>query len=44
MEAAMTRRSQAGKPERDIYASYINELFLSELEKREIVFQFSFWR
>lgn len=44
MEAALSRRSQAGPVERDIYASYINELFLTGLEKRgdQIVFQFSF--
>jgi len=44
MEAALMRRPQAGPAERDIYASYINEAFLSALEKHgdEIVFQFSF--
>jgi len=42
MESALTRRAQAGILERDVYASYINELFLTELEKRKIVFQFSF--
>jgi hypothetical protein len=44
MEAALQRRPQAGPAERDIYASYINEAFLSALEKHgeEIVFQFSF--
>src|SRR5256714_7649136 len=44
MEAALKRRSQAGTVERDIYASYVNELFLTELEKhgQEIVYQFSF--
>jgi hypothetical protein len=43
MEAAVSRRAHAGKSERDIYASYINEVFLTELEKHgdEIVFQFS---
>lgn len=43
MESALSRRSKAGREERDIYASYINERFLSELEKRSdrIVFQFS---
>ncbi|MBI2927329.1 MAG: hypothetical protein HYY24_16665 [Verrucomicrobia bacterium] len=43
MEAALARRAQAGPAERDLYASYINELFLTELEKHshEIVFQFS---
>jgi glucuronate isomerase len=44
MEAALARRSKAGSMERDLYASYINELFLAELEKRgdRILFQFSF--
>jgi len=44
MEAALARRSQAGPAERDIYASYINETFLTQLERRadRIVFQFSF--
>jgi hypothetical protein len=44
MTAALARRAQAGPLERDVYASYINEAFLSALEKRgrEIVFQFSF--
>lgn len=44
MEAALGRRSSAGPIERDIYASYIQELFLGELEKRgeRIVYQFSF--
>lgn len=44
MESALARRAQAGERERDIYASYVNELFLTELEKHgdEIVFQFSF--
>jgi len=44
MEAALRRRAQAGPAERDIYASYINEAFLTALEKHgeEIVFQFSF--
>ncbi len=43
MEAALKRRGQAGPVERDIYAAYIGEKFLAELEKRgrEIVFQFS---
>ncbi|MSU36561.1 MAG: hypothetical protein EXS36_15975 [Pedosphaera sp.] len=43
MSAALTRRSIAGAGERDVYASYIHELFLGELEKRgdQIVFQFS---
>lgn len=44
MEEALARRASAGSHERDIYASYINDAFLSALEKhgREIVFQFSF--
>lgn len=43
MEAALRRRSTAGPAERDIYASYVHELFLTKLEKRgdRIVFQFS---
>ncbi|MBI3414698.1 MAG: hypothetical protein HY043_05160, partial [Verrucomicrobia bacterium] len=44
MEQALARRAHAGPTERDIYASYVNEAFLTELEKHgdEIVFQFSF--
>ncbi|MBU6400583.1 MAG: hypothetical protein KGS61_09710 [Verrucomicrobia bacterium] len=44
MAQALARRDQAGPLERDLYASYVNELFLTELEKHgeEIVFQFSF--
>lgn len=45
MAAALTRRADAGPAERDIYASYINEVFLGALEKRlgdRVVFQFSF--
>jgi glucuronate isomerase len=44
MDQALRRRAQAGPTERDIYASYINEAFLTELEKHsdQIVFQFSF--
>ncbi|HRI87337.1 MAG TPA: hypothetical protein PK869_03685, partial [Candidatus Hydrogenedentes bacterium] len=40
---ALRRRSSAGDAERDVYASYILNRFLGELEKRgeEIVFQFS---
>ena len=43
MAAALRRRDQAGPAERDIYASYINEAFLTALEKHagRIVFQFS---
>ena len=44
MQQALSRRHQAGPEERDVYASYTNEAFLTALEKhgREIVFQFSF--
>ena len=44
MAQALKRRDQAGLGERDIYASYINEAFLSALEDKgeRIVFQFSF--
>ena len=44
MEAALARRNSAGPAERDIYASYINEKFLTQLERHAdgIVFQFSF--
>ncbi len=43
MEAALARRSQAGVKQRDIYASYVQEAFLTALEKHghEIVYQFS---
>jgi len=43
MAQALARRGEAGPSERDIYASYIHEAFLTELEKRgeRIVFQFS---
>jgi glucuronate isomerase len=43
MDAALARRARAREPERDAYASYINEAFLTELEYHgdEIVFQFS---
>ena len=43
MQAALSRRDQAGPEERNIYASFINEAFLSALEARpeNIVFQFS---
>ena len=43
MSDALKRRANAGPAERDIYAAYIGETFLSALEKRgdEIVFQFS---
>jgi hypothetical protein len=44
MAAAIARRGQAGPAERDCYASYVNELFLTKLEARgeQLVFQFSF--
>ncbi len=44
MAEALRRRSTAGARERDIYASYINEAFLTALEQHadRIVFQFSF--
>jgi len=44
MEAALSRRQQAKARERDMYASYINEAFLTALEEHgnEIVCQFSF--
>ncbi len=44
MASAIGRRDRAGPPERDCYASYVNEAFLTALEKHgdEIVFQFSF--
>jgi hypothetical protein len=43
MASALSRRSQAGPAERDAYASYVNEAFLTALEKHgeRIVFQFS---
>ncbi len=43
MEAALSRRGQAGPVERDTYASYINEAYLTALERRpeKPVFQFS---
>lgn len=43
MEQALARRETAGPTERDIYASYINQAFLSALEQHgdKIVFQFS---
>jgi hypothetical protein len=44
MEQALRHRDRAGADERNIYASYINEHFLTALEKHadEIVYQFSF--
>ena len=43
METALAHRPQAAEAERDIYASYINEVYLTALEKHNerIVFQFS---
>jgi hypothetical protein len=43
MEAALKSRDHAGLAERNVYASYVNELLLAGLERRgnEIVFQFS---
>jgi glucuronate isomerase len=43
MESALARRAGAGPVERDIYASYVHETFLKQLQKHgeEIVFQFS---
>ncbi len=43
MAAALRRRYRAGRAERDTYASYIMEGYLSRLEKRRpgLVFQFS---
>src|SRR5262249_44826108 len=44
MADALKNRQQAGPVERDIYASYIHEAFLNQLEQHaeSIVFQFSF--
>ena len=44
MAKAISLRENAGATERDIYASYVNELFLTALETHgsEIIFQFSF--
>jgi hypothetical protein len=43
MASALGRRGSPGRAERDIYASYINEAYLTALEKRDrrVVFQFS---
>ena len=44
MEQALVRRSQAGPTERDTYASYINEVFLTAFEEKcadRTLFQFS---
>ena len=44
MEAALARRGAAGPAQRDMYASYIHEAFLTALEAHadRIAFQFSF--
>ncbi|MFH1568584.1 MAG: hypothetical protein ABIL09_11360, partial [Gemmatimonadota bacterium] len=45
MAAALARRDRAGTAERDTYAAYINEAFLTQLEAvhgDRLVFQFSF--
>ena len=44
MTSTLARRNNAGAAERDIYASYVNEAFLSALERHadKIVLQFSF--
>ena len=44
MRAALRRRKSAGAAERDVYASYVNEAFLSRLEAEApgVVFQFSY--
>ncbi len=44
MNAAIAKRASAGPQERDIYASYVNEEFLSRLEADVpgVVFQFSY--
>lgn len=44
MAVALARRDQAGTEERDIYASYLNEVFLSALAEKtpKVAFQFSF--
>lgn len=43
-EAALKRRDQAGEKERSIYASYVNEVFLTEYEKKfgkSLAFQYT---
>lgn len=45
MEAALKSRASAGKRERDIYASYVNEAFLTAFEEKlgdRVGYQFSF--
>lgn len=43
MEQALKHRGQAGEKERSVYASYINEAFLTKMEEKasQVVFQFS---
>ncbi len=43
MESALAQRTEAGPEERDTYAAYVNEQYLTALERRNeaIVFQFS---
>ena len=43
MESALRNRGAAGDQERDVYANYINDLFLNEIEAsgKDIVLQFS---
>jgi hypothetical protein len=43
-EKALTRRPQAGRDERSVYASYLNELLLTKLaeQRPDVTFQFSF--
>jgi hypothetical protein len=42
MESALVRRDRATAAERDVYANYINEAFLTGLAGRPVVYQFSF--
>ena len=44
MAAALKRRRSAGAAERDVYASYVNEAFLTQLEAEapNVVYQFSY--
>ncbi len=45
MQSALARRESAGPQERDVYASYVNEVFLTALEEKvgdSLVLQFSF--
>ncbi|MBI3119438.1 MAG: hypothetical protein HYZ00_12160 [Candidatus Hydrogenedentes bacterium] len=43
MSQALARRPQAGPEERNVYASYVNEVFLAALERHapQVLFQFS---